>query len=102
MAKEKFKLTDEMRDALYDGAVTVFNGMPRKLRSDAFFLELVRSVWTAAEVKVRAREEEVKPSLTLKEISRLKKEGEELRRELERRVAPMKRVSATERKARIK
>lgn len=43
-----------------------------------------------------------RPVMTQEEIVRLQQEGEELRKELERRVAPMKQVSAQELKLRLR
>jgi len=43
-----------------------------------------------------------RPVLTPDDVLRLQKEGEELRREIERRVAPMKQVSGQDLKLRTK
>ncbi len=43
------KLTQEMRDALYDGCVKAFNKLPKDQMTDECFLMLVKRVWQTAE-----------------------------------------------------
>lgn len=48
MSKKKFKLTQDMRDDLYDGVVGMLNRVPDGV-SGKRFEKVVKKVWKAAE-----------------------------------------------------